>query len=270
MEEETRQGGRGRFASSPDEDGAVCHDLNVRHALLAVSVLSEHVGHEVSPPALQVGTHAHARLGFGGGILTVLLLLAEGASGLEVVQHLEDGVRIQEASIAGGLDVLEYGLDPRVVVAGLEAVERVGKREVPDDVERRKVEPVHNVHRITGLGELREPLHQEIYVFLDDGLLLVHGGLAERVGQVSTLPAVDLGRVASNDGDVVAGKEEVGNLPKLGPAATAMMVDFGPCHGALHSYQVWSDAHNRAIFVVHVDCLANPRGLDVMLVSKRQ
>lgn len=248
VEGQAGQGAGGRLAAGGDEQPAVLHQLRVRHAPRG-RVVPQHVGHDVLA-LLRGRPQGDAPRGFFprevAEQLALFLALAADESPDQWLQH---GVVREELKRGAGSDAGEDHFDPRMVLAGGQAVEGVGKGEVADDVKRRIVEPLDHVDRRRRAGKVTQPAEQLVDVDLDMDLLLIHGRLGEGVGEQATLPVV-IAPLGRDDGALVLEKRFV--LGELGAGVIAVGVYIAPGNVGLDGEAIRRYTDNGTVSVMKV------------------
>lgn len=249
MEEECCQRRRRGFAPSVDKHWRVHDDIHVGESWVAITVLLQHVCHEIPPAArgLPLTLPSHR-------------LVARHASDLRIGgdvfgrhERLQPWVLLEYAGEGGAACSGDDVQDPRVIVAVLEGVERLGEHEVADDVEGHEVEPVQQVKHLAGHRPLAEPRDEQVDVALDDGLLLVHARVGEGVRELPAQAAVDFVRPADERLLVVLVVEAL----LLGPLglAGAVLEDLREGDRPVHREAAGGDADDGAVPPVQIEGL---------------
>lgn len=109
-------------------------------------------------------------------------LLVDGGRGVCAEEVQDQGVVPQHAEASDVLEVLEYRTDPRIVLGGIQHVQRLAKRQVAHDVEGGEVEELDQVEFPAGLllHALAKPAHELVDVFEEEGLLLLERAVGKR------------------------------------------------------------------------------------------
>lgn len=162
--------------------------------------------------------------------------------------------------------LLEKG-DALIGLALFEAAKRLAKCHVADNVEGDEVEPVSHVeNRLGSLVPRRwatfpEPLHHQVDVALDDGLLLAQALLAETMAQLSSDKGVVVSRLGENIRREPSGAVKLGiflKLLALCHGAIVVAVNVLPGFGRGIDQFVGRYSHNRAILVGNSKQIARP------------
>ncbi len=212
MEEKPGQRGRGCFAAGADDEGGIGKYLSLTQAL-AVPVLSHHVSHKVTTALLWHGAYVHACLAPLFSESPVLVdQLHDPAEVHAHNEHPVGNVPAQKAGYRRHPDAGKDALDPRMVAAPFQAVERFGEHEVPNDVKDGEVHPFHDVYRLPRSFLLAELFQEQVDGAPDRGLLLFEGRLAKGRVELAALSSMDLG-VGTDDG--IGKVEEVIGLLRM-------------------------------------------------------
>lgn len=152
-----------------------------------------------------------------------------------------------------------------MVFALLQNVERVRKGQVTDDIKTQKVEPHGHVERAL-LGPLGQLPNKHIDIVGDDRLLLVHGRVAEAIGERTAVALVALTSGRGHKTPVRVRSIVAGQLWHLGTGGSDG-VHILPPHDAINGQSVGRHAHDVAILGVQSPHLSRKRAFNVALVQ---
>lgn len=251
VDRDGQQRGRG-LAARHDEDVGVGVQFVGRDATRLVDVLRE-TRDEIrafrlarQPPV----DFVPGRLGVRGGLGPDSFwheYLDEGAQ----VAHGHDDLCVHHHGEVG-----EDEGDPGVELAVLDAVERLPKGQVPDDVKGQVVVPRPDVDDLALGGPLAQPLRQQGGVLEHDGLLGLERRLGEGCAEDLAVAAV-LG-VRLEPGEARGAEHALvilaqGGLRGHGLLAVAVAVDFAQGRGRGVGQLVGREAHHGAVLFVQLE-----------------
>lgn len=150
------------------------------------------------------------------------------------------------------LDRLEHIANPRMKGRLFQTLERFAKRQIADEVESRPVEPLDNIDRVFGAGRPFQPVHQHVYVALQQGLLLAQGPVREPIRKEPPIMAVLLAGGIYEVWRVGVGNLPFGVLGHFGLAGFFVAVDVFPCLCGDVGYFVGGDSHDWAVLPMEV------------------